>query len=115
MSPASIETSSRPAFLLPTPRYRDQTVEQITESSALPKDLSKVVADYMLQSLIVSSTAYAFAFVLASGRVVTWGNAAYGGNSSAVQGELKDQVVRHIYSTERAFAAVLGSGRVVTW
>ena len=43
------------------------------------------------------------------------GNAGYGGDSSAVQGELKDQVVKKIYSTGGAFAALLGNGRVVTW
>ena len=52
---------------------------------------------------------------LGNGRVVTWGNADDGGDSSAVQGELKDQVVQQIYSTDSAFAAVLGNGRVVTW
>ena len=47
--------------------------------------------------------------------MVTWGSAFHGGDSSAVQGELKDQVVEQIYSTGAAFAAVLGNGRVVTW
>ena len=47
--------------------------------------------------------------------MVTWGSADSGGDSSAVQGELKDQVVEQIYSTDSAFAAVLGNGRVVTW
>ena len=40
--------------------------------------------------------------------MVTWGDARFGGDSSAVQGELKDQVVKKIYSTDSAFAAVLG-------
>ena len=53
--------------------------------------------------------------VLGNGRVVTWGSAGSGGDSSAVQGQLKDQVVEQIYSTGYAFAAVLGNGRVVTW
>jgi hypothetical protein len=63
----------------------------------------------------IYSTSKAFAAVLASGRVVTWGDAGSGGDSSSVQAELKDQVVQHIYSTDNAFAAVLASGRVVTW
>ena len=46
---------------------------------------------------------------------MAWGHAKYGGDSSAVQGELKDQVVQQIYSTASAFAALLGNGRVVTW
>ena len=35
------------------------------------------------------------------------GTCCYGGDSSAVQGELKDQVVQQIYSTGSAFAALL--------
>ena len=63
----------------------------------------------------IYSTDYAFAALLGNGRVVTWGDAGWGGDSSAVQGELKDQVVEQIYSTDAAFAALLGNGRVVTW
>ena len=114
-SPMSTMTSSRPALLLPGAIYRDQLLEKVTGSTTLHKDLSNVVCDYMFQPLIVSSTNGAFAAVLASGRVVTWGDADYGGDSSSVQAELKDQVVQHIYSTHYAFAAVLASGRVVTW
>ena len=47
--------------------------------------------------------------------MVTWGDADYGGDSSEVQDELKDQIVKKIYSNPHAFAAVLGNGRVVTW
>ena len=109
-------TSSRPAFLLPTGIYRDQFLEKVTESTTLHKDLSNVVSAYLLpRAVIVSSTSKAFAAVSASGRVVTWGSADYGGDSSSVQAELKDQVVQHIYSIRGAFAAVLASGRVVTW
>ena len=109
-------TSSRPAFLLPTGIYRDQFLEKVTESTTLHKDLSNVVSAYLLpRAVIVSSTSKAFAAVSASGRVVTWGSADYGGDSSSVQAELKDQVVQHIYSTGVAFAALLGSGQVVTW
>ena len=39
----------------------------------------------------------------------------YGGDSSAVQGELKDQTVKKIYSTPKAFLALLGNGRMVKW
>ena len=73
------------------------------------------MCEYTLQTTAVYSTAQAFAAVLGSGRVVTWGHANGGGDSSAVQGLLEDQVVQHIYSTDYAFAAVLGTGRVVTW
>ena len=51
--------------------------------------------------------------MLGDGHVVTWGRAGYGGDSAAVQEQLRD--VQHISSTLVAFAAVLGNGRVVTW
>ena len=47
--------------------------------------------------------------------MVTWGDARWGGDSSAVQGELKDQTVKQIYSTPKAFLALLGNGRMVKW
>jgi hypothetical protein len=49
-----------------------------------------------------------------NGSVVTWGNDEKGGDSSAVQAELK-QGVDTIYSTRYAFAAVMRDGSVVTW
>ena len=48
----------------------------------------------------------AFAAVLGNGHVVTWGRAGYGGDSAAVQEQLRD--VQHISSTLGAFAGVLG-------
>jgi hypothetical protein len=46
--------------------------------------------------------------------VVTWGNPEYGGDSSAVQVELK-QGVDTIYSNRYAFAALMQDRSVVTW
>ena len=44
---------------------------------------------------------------------MTWGRAGSGGDSSAVQDQLKD--VMQIQATEKAFAAILEDGSVVTW
>ena len=44
---------------------------------------------------------------------MTWGDAIYGGNSKAVQDQLKN--VQQIQAADRAFAALLGNGSVVTW
>ena len=44
---------------------------------------------------------------------MTWGNAEYGGDSSAVQDQLKN--VQQIQASSGAFAAILGDGSVVTW
>ncbi|OLQ00815.1 hypothetical protein AK812_SmicGene16491 [Symbiodinium microadriaticum] len=61
----------------------------------------------------VQASAGAFAAILGDGSVVTWGNADYGSNSSAVQDQLKN--VQQIQSCGRAFAAILDDGSVVTW
>ena len=45
--------------------------------------------------------------------VVTWGDARFGGDSSAVRDQLRG--VQQIQATEQAFAAILADGLVVTW
>ena len=50
---------------------------------------------------------------LRDGSVVTWGNDFAGGNSWAVQDQLKG--VQQIQATSDAFAAILGDGSVVSW
>ena len=55
----------------------------------------------------------AFAAILGDGSVVTWGDADSGGDSSAVQDQLRD--VQQIQASHTAFAAILGDGSVVTW
>ena len=44
---------------------------------------------------------------------MTWGKSAHGGDSSAVQDQLKN--VQQIQACGGAFAAVLDDGSVVTW
>jgi hypothetical protein len=61
----------------------------------------------------IYSNGYAFAAKLTDGRVVTWGLADHGGDSSSVQAQL--QRVDAIYSTCYAFAAKQADGRIVTW
>ncbi|CAK9071817.1 Putative E3 ubiquitin-protein ligase HERC2 [Durusdinium trenchii] len=67
---------------------------------------------HVRQSQLVSS-ALAFALLRSDGTVVSWGNAVDGGDSSAVQDELKD--VNQIQSTLHAFAAIRSDGSVVAW
>ncbi|OLQ08346.1 Retrovirus-related Pol polyprotein from transposon TNT 1-94 [Symbiodinium microadriaticum] len=61
----------------------------------------------------IQSSDFAFAAILGDGSVVTWGDARHGGDSGAVQGQLKN--VQQIQATRGAFAAVLANGSVVTW
>ena len=60
----------------------------------------------------IQATYEAFAAILEDGSVVTWGDADYGGDSSAVRDQLKG--VQQIQATFRAFAAILEDGSVVT-
>ena len=55
----------------------------------------------------------ALAAMLGDGSVVTWGDPGRGGDSSAVQGQLRN--VQHIQASAGAFAALLGDGSFVTW
>ena len=49
----------------------------------------------------IQATAGAFAAVLESGAVMTWGDPHYGGDSSQVQDQLRN--VHHIQATVQAF------------
>ncbi|OLP76053.1 Aurora kinase [Symbiodinium microadriaticum] len=55
----------------------------------------------------------ACAAILGDGSVVTWGSAGFGGDSSAVQAQLKN--VQQIQASSAAFAAILSDLSVVTW
>ena len=60
--------------------------------------------------------ASAFAIIKNNGSVVTWGDPASGGDSSAVAGQLTGQIpVLQIVSTGSAFAALRNDGSVITW
>ena len=54
-----------------------------------------------------------FSSILQDGSVVTWGDADFGGDSSAVQDQLKG--VQQIQANSGALAAILEDGSVVTW
>ena len=60
------------------------------------------------------STWAAFAALKSGGRVVTFGDPEFGGNSSAVAGLLNANVVA-VFSTNSAFAALLANGTAVAW
>ena len=61
----------------------------------------------------IQAAGCAFAAILANETVVTWGDPAFGGDSSIVQTQLRH--VQRLYSTYYAFAAVRSDGSVVTW
>lgn len=61
----------------------------------------------------IQATSLAFAAILADESVVTWGDPGIGGDSSQVQGQLRN--VQQIQATSLAFAAMIADGSVVTW
>ena len=61
----------------------------------------------------VCHTESAFAAILGDASVVTSGHSKSGGESSAVQNQLKN--LQQIQGTGGAFAAILADGHVVTW
>jgi alpha-tubulin suppressor-like RCC1 family protein len=61
----------------------------------------------------IQTSRRAFAAILEDGSVVTWGVPQSGGDSSAVQDQLKG--VQQIQASVGAFAAILEDGSVVTW
>lgn len=60
------------------------------------------------------STSAAFAAVREDGSVVAWGDAACGGDCSAVDEQFSGEVLS-VYSNDRAFAALMETGALVTW
>ncbi|OLP96043.1 hypothetical protein AK812_SmicGene21767 [Symbiodinium microadriaticum] len=59
------------------------------------------------------ATGQAYAAILGDGSVVTRGDASCGGDSRAVQDQLKN--VQQVQASYFAFAAILGDGSLVTW
>ncbi|MCC6002485.1 MAG: VCBS domain-containing protein [Pararhodobacter sp.] len=96
-----------------SPRGGDQGVYSISQFTGVEQ-----IADVSDQlqggvSEIYTSGA-AFAALKDDGAVVTWGDAAAGGDSGDVADDLAAGVVA-VYSTDDAFAALKDDGSVVTW
>ena len=60
-----------------------------------------------------SSWTGALSAILGDGSVATWGSERFGGDSRAVQDQLKP--VQQIQTSRQAFAAILSDGSVATW
>ena len=77
------------------------------------KNVQHIQATRCLLGKINIALRGAFAGILESGAVVTWGDPVGGGDSSHVQEQLQN--VQRIQATGFAFAAILAAGHVVTW
>ena len=88
--------------------------QTVTEAKLMSGDvLTLHVNQVQLKATKPSGGLPAFSALLGDGSVVTWGAAEFGGDSSAVQAQLRD--MQKIQAAVGAFAAVLGDGSVVTW
>lgn len=93
-----------------TARRTDMAVSWGDETSS---DTSSVMDDLVSGTILkIYSTDDAFAALKEDGTVVTWGNAANGGDSSAVAPLTN---VATIFATRTAFAALHNDGTVSTW
>ena len=105
------ESLGKPFLRLITADGRKLKPSEFLEAAGLQDgdQLTAIVGEAKL-----AATRYAFALWCCGGdRVLTWGNPGSGGDSSAVQDQLKS--VRQIQATTSAFAAILEDGSVVTW
>ena len=72
------------------------------------------VLSAIVQQANITATQGAFAVWCCGGdRIVTWGLAGFGGDSSSVRTQLEN--VQQLQATDSAFAALLADGSVVTW
>ena len=85
--------------------------DQLTVKDA--KLETKTSLTLQLQSVQIKASAFAFAAILSDGSIITWGDRRGGGNSRAVQNQLKG--VQQIQASGGAFAAILTDGSVVSW
>ncbi|WP_155722555.1 hypothetical protein [Bdellovibrio bacteriovorus] len=74
---------------------------------------SSISRTFLLPVVEIYSNLYSFAAVK-GGKVITWGESSWGGNSSAVASDVSANVVK-VASTSIAFAAVKANGSVATW
>ena len=89
---------------------------RILDEAALIKTVILQQGDFLtlqLGTVQVHGAPAVFAAILGDGSLVTWGDSRFGGDSDAVQDQLK--CVQQVQSNMYAFAAILDDGSVVTW
>ena len=91
---------------------RNKIIDDIN-STGLIIELVRVIMEYFFCKEIIYTTWGAFAAILYDGRVITWGDNDYGGDSHSVQNELMTGV-ETIYTTSCAFYAKLFDGLFIS-
>ena len=90
--------------------------EEVSSEEARARGRDRLSGNlYLFLEAALSSSAYSCALLRRDGSIVTYGDAAAGGDSRSVQGRLKN--VQAVTSARQgsAFAAMLDDGSVVAW
>eukprot|EP00439_Symbiodinium_sp_Y106_P009580 s517_g1.t1 len=88
--------------------------QQLGEIQEAPDDSDRAIMQHQLPTPVqVQATNRAFAAVRLDGRVVAWGDPAYGGDTSRVQQHLFN--ILQVQATSGAFAAIRSDGQVFAW
>jgi alpha-tubulin suppressor-like RCC1 family protein len=103
----------------PTSQPSSQPSTQPTAQPSTQPSTQPSINPDALQSILASPTykvrnGFAFAAVGADGKAQAWGEAAYGGDASAVQSQLQSGVAA-IVPSRFAFAAIKADGSVTLW
>ncbi|OLP91972.1 hypothetical protein AK812_SmicGene26261 [Symbiodinium microadriaticum] len=109
---SALAVPSRGRLLNSSGEVMDAT-KTITEAMLRSGDVLTLHLNQVQLKAVRKGLSTAFAALLGDGSVVAWGHSMCGGDSSAVQEQLRD--VQQIQDSQYAFAAILGDGSVVTW
>jgi len=74
-----------------------------------------VISDLQSDVKNIVSTDYAFAALKTNGRVITWGNPRYGGDSSSVSEFLQSGVIHIEVVGDKKFRAIKSDGTQILW
>ena len=114
-SVATLKRRAQAALAVGKGRLLDSSGKRLDEQQTAKKAKLETGTSLTLQvgKVQVGGSGLAFSVILGDGSAVAWGDSMFGGNSRAVQDQLKD--VRQIQASHQAFAAILSDGSVVTW
>ena len=114
-SVATLKLRAQTALAVGKGRLFDSSARLLGEQQTVKQAKLETGTSLTLQvgKVCVAGNGFALLAILGDGSVATWGSAHWGGDSRAVQDQLKG--VQQIQASAGAFAATLSDGSVVTW
>ena len=114
-SVATLKRRAQTALAVGKGRLSDSSTRLLDEQQTVKKAKLEPGTSLTLHvgKVRVAGNGDALSAILGHGSVVTWGSKGDGGDSRAVQDQLKS--VQYIQASQNAFAAILADGSVVTW